>query len=292
VVGCDEVPVTTRDLIDLPDAACDTHIHIYDPAFPVAPTTLLRPPPASVADYVLFQQALGIDRVVVVQPTTYGLDNSCQLESVASFGDIARAIVVLDSTATAADVSEFTAVGARGARFHMLPGGAVDWSQLDVVARTIEPFGWHIQLQLNGRQLTERADQLHRLPTPLVIDHVGRFAPPVPVEHPAFTELLSLVDSGRCWVKVSAPYESSATGPPIYRDVEPLVRSLVSAAPERLLWASNWPHPGQAAPPDAEALLRLLAEWIPDSGVRSQILVDNPARLYGFDNEPPPRRRS
>jgi D-galactarolactone isomerase len=210
------------------------------------------------------------------------MDNSCQLEAVAALGTDARAVVVVDSTVSDAELARLSQRGARGARFHMLPGGAVDWGELDEVARRIAPYGWHIQLQLNGRELAARMPQLLRLPTALVIDHIGRFMPPVSVNHAGFAALVELVRTGNCWVKLSAPYESSLAGPPRYEDLTPTVASLVSEAPDRLLWASNWPHPGRELPPDGALLLRLLEAWIPDAATRHRVLVENPVKLYGF----------
>jgi D-galactarolactone isomerase len=148
----------------------------------------------------------------------------------------------------------------------------------------VHPFGWHVQLQCNGRELPERRAMLERLPGDLVIDHVGRFMDPVPLDHPAFACLLDLLGSGRTWVKLSAPYESSRIGPPAYEDVTALAQALVRAAPERMLWASNWPHPGHTDPKvrNEPLLLDLLIEWAPEAAVRNRILVDNPAALYGF----------
>ncbi len=266
----------------MPAGACDTHIHFYDPRVRVAATSVLEPPPSSVSDYRRFRDSLGLRRCVVVQPTTYGMDNSCQLEAVAALGTDARAVVVVDSTIPDAELDRLTQRGARGARFHMLPGGAVDWGELDEVARRIALHGWHIQLQLNGRELAARMPQLLRLPTPLVIDHIGRFMPPVSVDHGGFAALLGLVRSGNCWVKLSAPYESSLAGPPRYEDLTPTVASLVSEVPDRLLWASNWPHPGREVPPDGAQLLGLLEAWIPEPAMRYRVLVENPVNLYGF----------
>jgi D-galactarolactone isomerase len=264
--------------------ACDSHVHIYDQRYPVSPSAVLTPPDASLAEYRALQAELDLERVVFVQPTTYGLDNRCQLEAVAQLGDAARAVVVVDDTTTDDELARLTSQGARGARFHMLPGGAVPWEIMHTVAERIAGHGWHIQLQLNGRRLAERLDALLALPTTIVVDHVGRFMPPVEPGHPAFGALLTLLDTGRCWVKLSAPYETSRTGAPGYADVSRLARSLVRHAPERMLWASNWPHP--SAPPDARpddaALLDLLLDWAPDAATRRRILVDNPAELYGF----------
>lgn len=261
--------------------ACDTHLHFYDAAHPTAPEALLRPPDATPADYRREQPALGTERVVVVQPTTYGLDNSCQLEAMASFGGEARGVMVIDARTPRDEIVRLTELGVRGARFHMLPGGAVPWEMLDVVAANIAPFGWHVQLQVNGRELSERLDSLLRLPLGLVVDHVGRFMPPVAPDSAAFTALSTLVDQGAL-VKLSAPYESSTTGPPDFADVTPLIEALVARAPDRLLWASNWPHPGQATPPTTAELVALRDRWLPTTALRRRILIDNPAELYDF----------
>ncbi len=276
----------------LPAEACDTHMHFYHGDYPSAATTVLEPPDATVDQYRELQEALGCRRVVVVQPTTYGLDNSCQLDAMARLrelaglealapGDPVRGIAVVNADTPAAELQRLTELGVRGARFHMLPGGAVDWDQLEPVAEAIAPLGWHVQLQLNGRELAEREPQLRRLPTELVVDHVGRFMPPVDLDDENFGALWRLLQGGRTWVKISAPYESSVDGPPSYADTARLARALVAGLPERMLWATNWPHPGQASYPSAENLLALVAEWIPAEH-HQQVLVDNPAALYGF----------
>jgi D-galactarolactone isomerase len=265
-----------------PPGSCDTHVHFYDDRLPTAATAHLTPPNASVADYCVVQQALGFQRVVVVQPTTYGLDNSCQLEAVVALGDNARLVAVVDHHVTNGELDRLTLAGGRGARFHMLPGGAVSWDKMAAVAQRVAPFGWHIQLQMNGRQLHERIAELLALPVPIVVDHVGRFMPPVEVGDELFLALLRLIDSGRCWVKLSAPYESAPDPTHRYEAITALVHALVTHAPERMLWATNWPHPGQADPPGFQELRQLLLDWIPSAATRRRILVDNPATLYGF----------
>jgi D-galactarolactone isomerase len=258
-------------------------MHIYDSRYPSAPLARLRPPDATVDDYRHVQAKLGLHRVVVVQPSTYGLDNSCTLDAVAELGDGARAIVVIDDRATDDDVERLTQLGARGARFHMLPGGAVPWEIMHDVAERVSPFGWHIQLQMNGRDLADRVDALLALPTSVVVDHVGRYMPPVEADDERFGVLLRLIDAGRCWVKLSAPYESAVDSAHEYASVSRLAAALVEHAPDRMLWATNWPHPGQACPPSLPDLRRLAFEWMPNDASRQRILVDNPAALYGFD---------
>ena len=190
-------------------------------------------------------------------------------------------MAVVNAATPEAELQRLTELGVRGARFHMLPGGAVGWDDLEPVAAAIEPLGWHIQLQLNGRELAEREAQLRALPTTLVVDHVGRFMPPVATTDENFAALARLLDGGSTWVKLSAPYESSVDGPPEYGDTTTLARALLAAYPERMLWATNWPHPGQGQPPSPSDLQRLLTAWIPEES-RQQVLVDNPATLYGF----------
>jgi len=266
-----------------PAGACDTHMHIYDKKYPIAPAAVSAPPDGPVEGYLAVQRRLGLSRTVVVQPTAYGTDNRCTLEAVAKLGnDKTRGIAVVDDKVSAEELRRLTEGGMRGARFHMLPGGAIPWDILDKVAARVQSVGWHVQLQLDGRLLPEREAQVRSWPGRIVIDHVGKFLEPVAVDHPAFRCLLRLVESGRVWVKLSAPYEVSKVGPPLYDDVGRLAKALVKAAPERMLWASNWPHPSAKEKPDDALLLDLLLDWAPDDRTRQRILVDNPAELYGF----------
>ncbi len=267
-----------------PRGACDTHMHFYGPydRYPAAPTAVSTPDPVTVADYRALQRRLGLERVVVVQPSTYADDNRCTTDAVAELGDAARAVVVVKSGVADAELERLTAAGARGIRFHMLPGGVLPWEVLEEMAARVGGHGWHVQLQLDGRLLPERIGLIRRLPGTLVIDHTGKFLEPVAPDDPAFGLLLDLVGNGRTWVKLSAPYETSRTGPPLYGDVGRLARALVGAAPERMLWASNWPHPSVRDKPDDAVLLDVLLDWAPDDATRRRILVDNPAELYGF----------
>jgi D-galactarolactone isomerase len=266
-----------------PANACDCHIHVYNPAKPVAPTASGPGPAwADVAAYRAVQQKLGTTRTIIVQSTAYGTDNSCAQEGIAELGlATTRGVAVVGPDITEAELQRLTDAGFRGARFQMLPGGALPWAALEPVAARIANFGWHIQLQMDGRLMADRESQLKRLPCPLVLDHVGKFLEPVPVEHPGFRALLRLLDGG-CWLKLAAAYEVSKTGGPLYADVAALAKAAVKATPERMIWASNWPHVSVKDLPDDGALLDLLLDWAPDETVRHRILVENPAELYGF----------
>src|SRR5579883_2472704 len=210
-----------------PEGACDTHMHIYEEGYPVAATAVSPPPEgATVEAYRKLRQRLGIGRTVVVQPSAYGKDNRCTLDAIARLGlDTARGVAVVDDQVSEAELARLTAGGIRGARFHMLPGGAIPWEILDGVARRVQSVGWHVQLQLDGRLLPEREAQIKAWPGAIVIDHVGKFLEPVPPEHPAFRCLLRLLESGRVWIKLSAPYEVSKAGPPRYEDVGRLAKA-------------------------------------------------------------------
>ena len=277
---------TSRPELKTPPGACDTHVHVVADKrkHPFVATAVANPNEASVADLLAMHARLGIDRCVVVQPSVYGTDNTVTMMAVAEMGERARAIVAIGQDVGEAEIARMDEGGARGARFHMLPGGAVPWEDLEPVAARIAPFGWHIQLQLDGRTLPHYLPRLRRLPCRLVIDHTGKFLEPVNVSHPGFQALLELLDTGRCWVKLSAPYETSKVGPPTYADVGVMAAALARHAPERMLWDSNWPHfsePEDDKPDDA-MLLDVLLHWVADAATRAKALADNPADVYGW----------
>ena len=265
-----------------PPGSCDCHMHVYDDRYAVDPRWTVPPPKAPAVEYKQVQRELALERVVVVQPNAYGLDNRCTVDAIADLGPQARGIAIVASNIADADLLRLHAAGVRGARCYVLPNPFVAWDDVPKVARRVAELGWHVQVQSDGRDLPKYEALLHELPTEVVIDHNGKFLEPVPPEHPGFQTLLRLLDTGRCWVKLSAPYETSKTGAPRYEDVSVLARALAKHNPERCVWASNWPHPGQKVVPSNANLLDLLLDWAPDEGTRKRILVDNPARLYGF----------
>ena len=265
-----------------PAGACDCHMHVYDPRYKPAPTSLFPPPDARLDAYRVVQRQLGLTRMVVVQPNAYAFDNACTEDAIVRFGTNARGVATIPPDVADAEIERLTRAGFRGARCFMLKGGLLSWDDVDAIAARVAPFGWHVQLQLDGRDVPLYAARIARLPTEAVVDHNGKFLEPVPPSHPAFRALLALLDGGRCWVKLSAPYETSRSGPPAYDDVSALARALVAAHAERCVWASNWPHPNINPPPPNPAMLDLLLDWAPVEATRQRILVDNPARLYGF----------
>jgi D-galactarolactone isomerase len=267
-----------------PPNACDCHMHIYDSRFPVAPNATLRPPDASIDAYRLHQRRLGTTRTIVVNPSTYGTDNSCTLDAMAEFGDTARGVAVVDTSVTDAELERLNVLGVRGVRFNFVQSGATTLEMLEPLSKRVNVLGWHIQLHMLGDQIVAAASLLHRLPSPIIFDHLARIPQPAGVDHPAFAAVLDLLDKGRTWVKLSGAYMNTKTGSP-YPDASLIARAFVKAAPERLVWASDWPHPTEHADekPNDAILFDVLADWAPDEAIRNRILVDNPAALYGFD---------
>jgi D-galactarolactone isomerase len=265
-----------------PPGACDTHMHIFTPGVPMLPGSNMPAQDGSLARYREMQQRLGLTRTVIVQPTAYGTDNTVTLNAMAGLGN-ARGVAVVDPAVPDAEIERLTRVGMRGLRFHMMKGGALTWDALETMAARVAPFGWHLQFQFDAAEFTTHAARLARLPCDIVIDHIGRFVAPIDLDDANVRAFRGLVDGGHCWVKLSAPYHGSRNGPPHYADVGKLAIALVEQAPDRMLWASNWPHPSLKKDfPDEASLLDLLAEWAPDAPTREKILVGNPARLYGF----------
>jgi len=266
-----------------PKGACDTHMHFYDGASSAKPGAP-NPGTFTVPMYRELQKRLGLERVIVVQPNAYRDDNTVTLKAMKELGSAAKGVAVVMPGTPQAELERLTQAGICAVRIMTLHNGTLGFDVMDQVMAEVHPFGWHANIQLDGRELPKYEAQIKRLPGNFVIDHTGKFLEPVTPEHEAFKSLLRLVDTGRCWVKLSAPYETSKTGAPKYEDVGRLAKALVKTAPERMLWASNWPHPSvpkEKCPKD-EDLLDLLAEWAPEEKAQKKILADNPAELYGF----------
>jgi D-galactarolactone isomerase len=273
-----------RPRLAAPPGACDCHIHIFGPRerFALAPEVAYTPAEASVEAYQAIQRRLGLSRTVVIQPSAYGTDNACTLDAIACLEPQARGIAVVDPSISDAELARLHAAGIRGLRFSLTVRNALRPEHLDPMARRIRPFGWHIQFRSTHRDLPDVADRLRALPVDVCLDHMSSIPPEVPLTHPAWMALFRLLDTGRCWVKLSAPYQLSRMPGPRYADFGAQVAALVKAAPERMVWGTNWPHPLVEAKPDDAGLLDWLGEWVPDESLRRAILVENPVRLYDF----------
>ena len=270
-----------------PPKACETHSHIYGPAdkYPRVPG---RKPAfeASIEAYETMLNRLGFERCVIVQPSLYGTDNRCTLDALKHFGlSRARGVAVTKKDITPEELLRLHDAGVRGLRFYLI---ADDFKLDDApeMARRIAPLDWHLQIQDRGKWLLEAIPVLEKLPVDVVVDHLGRTPPENGVNDPGFQALLHFLETGRCWVKISAPYLASMDGPPHYEDVGQKVRSLVSVRPDRLVWAANWPHPHHTPgnKPEEVDYLDALLDWVPDEKIRKSILADNPAKLYDFNS--------
>jgi D-galactarolactone isomerase len=270
----------------VPALACDSHVHVYDSRFRMAWPSLRATPQASVAELRMLRERLGTTRVVIVQPAAYGTENAVTVDAIAQLGqDIARGVAVLHPQAADRELQELHAAGVRGLRFsqHDSHTAVTTADMIEPLAQRVADLGWHVQLHLKGDQIAELAALIRRLPAPVVFDHMARIPQPFGVRHPAYDIVRERLDAGRAWVKLSGPYLDTQTGSPRYADVKAVARGYVDAAPERLVWGSDWPHPTERdTKPDDAVLLDLLQEWVPDEPTRRRILVENPATLYGF----------
>ena len=278
---------TAPPKLKAPANACDCHHHIYDPArFPMPPSPRPAPSNGTVADYRLLQKRIGTTRSVIVQPRNYAIDNEVTLDALAQLGANARGVAVVHPTITDAELKRFNDAGVRGIRFSLGdPATAVvKADMIEPLAKRIANLGWHIQFNVDGEQVVELADLLRRLPTPLVFDHLAHPPLPAGIEHPSHAIVRGLIDKGRTWVKLSGAYSNTKIGPPDYPEATKIAQAFVKAAPERLVWGSDWPHPGlpDNNKPDDALLFDLLTEWAPDEATRNRILVSNPEALYGF----------
>lgn len=276
----------------VPDGAADCHHHIYDPRFPYMPNAVLKPPYATAADYKLVQKKLGTSRDVVVQPSTYGVNNDCTLDAIRQLGENARGVCVVNSKVSDAELKKLNAGGIRGVRIQFGLGNPVSAEEVMPLARRIAPMGWHIQCNMPPDQLVQMESLLLGLPVPVIVDHLGRA---VDTKGPQFVTVRKLLDSGKGWVKVSGAYLYGGGTPPHYAGASAAAKAYIKAAPERCVWGSDWPHPdatkklNPVAMPDDATLLNLLAEWAPDEKLRHRILVENPEHFYGFDPKKRPK---
>ncbi len=272
--------------VAMPPGACDCHIHVYDARCPAAPGAALRPPDADAGQYRALQRLLGMQRAVLVTPSTYGADNRCMLAGMAAMAGQARGVAVIDGTETDAELETMHAAGVRGIRLNLSLGVTGSPEQIEPLARRVAPLGWHMQLLMPPDQLAALGDSLARLPVPLVFDHMARIAPAQAFRHPAHALALRLMRDGKAWVKLSGGYLVSALHSVDDPALDRLARGYIEASAARVVWGSDWPHATASAglqpmPDDARQLERL-AEWAGDAATLRAILTDNPRALYGF----------
>jgi D-galactarolactone isomerase len=276
---------TEAPKLKAPANATDCHHHIYNSKFPVDPTATLRPPDALVDDYRALQKRIGTSRHVLVQPSTYGVDNRAHLEALAAFGPTARMVAVVNDKVTDDELKRLNAAGVRGIRFNLAQAGATTPEMLEPLSRRVNDLGWHIQINAPAAKIMEIMPILEtKVASPIVFDHLAHIPQPEGVNHPLFAKVRGLMDKGRTWVKLSGAYADTKVGPPTYADSSAVARAYASAYPERCVWGSDWPHPTELTKgvPDDAVLFDLLTDWVPDPKIRHRVLVENPAALYDF----------
>ena len=274
-------------MLAIPAHACDCHLHIYDARFPQTADAAALQALATVNEYRLLQKRLGTTRAIVVTPRNYGVENDVTLDAIAQLGSKStRGVAVLRSDVSDATLSALHAGGIRGVRFSLYTpkNAAASFEMVEPLAARIAKFGWHLQLHWTADQIVEHEAMLKRLPTQIVFDHMSRLPQPLGIRHPAVKIVEYLLAQGRTWIKLSGAYLDSQVGEAgQFLDIDPVARHWIATAPQRLVWGSDWPHPTEANKPNDANMMDMLTRWTTDRSVIEQILVSNPAALYGFE---------
>lgn len=283
----EQVPFSTgaaRPKFKAPSLTCDAHFHIYDGKYPAAANASLVPPDASLDNYAKLRTRLGFERSVIVQPSTYGTDNSCMIQALSNLGKAARGIAVVETAVTDEELKRLDAAGVRGIRFNLGRAGATTVDMIEPLSKRVADLGWHIQVHMKGDDIADQTALFNRLPVIIVFDHLGRIPQPAGKDHPAFKVIADLLQQDKAYTKLSSIYQDTAVGPPAYEDMGTLAKAYLTLAPDRVLWASDWPHPspGKHGKPDDAQLMDLCAGWADDEAIQKKIFVENAAGLYGF----------
>ena len=279
-------PHTHTPQFRMPPLACDAHCHVFGPAatFPYAEGRAYTPHDAPRERLAALHRTLGVERAVIVQASCHGTDNRALLDAIAQSGGRYRGIAIVDASCTDRDYEVLHAGGIRGVRFNFVRhlGGVPDMQIFSRIVSRLAPLGWHLVVHLDAVDIADLSPLLTTIPVPFLIDHMGRVKAEAGVEQPAFRALLHLMRLERCWVKVCGAERVSTAGPP-FHDAMPFARALVEAAPDRVLWGTDWPHPnvGRHMPNDGD-LVDLVPLMAPNPELRHRLLVENPARLYGW----------
>jgi predicted TIM-barrel fold metal-dependent hydrolase len=268
-----------------PPLACDAHCHVFGPAerFPYDPKASYHPPDAPFESLQNLHEKLGFERAVIVHASCHGADMRVTLDAIARSHGRYAGTAIIDDTCTERDFWKMHDGGIRGLRFNFVKhlGGRPDMGFFDRTVRRLKEMGWHLILHLDSTDLVEFRGKFERLPVPFVIDHMGRVNAADGLDQAPFKVLLGFMKDPKCWVKVCGAERVSSKGPP-FTDAVPFARALIEAAPDRILWGTDWPHPNVKHMPNDGDLVDLFPLMAPEKDLQQKILVDNPARLYGF----------
>ncbi len=269
-----------------PPKACDAHCHVFGPAdkFPFAAGRAYTPPDSGIDSFEQLQERLGLSRAVFVQASCHGTDNAAMVDALQRGDGRYAGVAMIDESFTETDIGALHDAGVRGTRFNFVAhlGGAPDMEVFWRIVERVVPFGWHIVLHFDAKDLPSHAEMLDRMPVPYIIDHMARVPVSDGTEQEPFQALLGLLADERAWVKISGAERLTADGPPPYDDVVPFAQALIAAAPDRVLWGTDWPHPNVRHMPNDGDLVDVLADFAPDEATRNRILIENPERLYDF----------
>jgi predicted TIM-barrel fold metal-dependent hydrolase len=278
-----------RPRLVLPKGSIDTHVHVFEPGYALSPGRGYDPPYSTLADLKHLHATLGIDRVVFTQPSVYGTDNSAILNAMAALNaqtpDRARAVVALDMDVTEKQLAALDASGVRGVRLNTDNKGGmpIKIAEIPDLAARIRPFGWHLEFLFPGKDIVELMPLFAALKVPMSIAHFAYQPATAGVAAAGFRALIELVRRGNTWIKISGANRVAATDLPPYDDVKPMAHALIEAAPERIMWGSDWPHPNKYVvnPNDAD-LVDAFGDWVSDDRMRRKIMVDTSAAFYRF----------
>jgi 2-pyrone-4,6-dicarboxylate lactonase len=275
--------------IALPKGAIDTHVHVFEPGYPLSPARGYTPPDSTLADLEHLHATLGIERVVFTQPSIYGIDNSAILDAMAKLNaetpGRARAVVALDMSFTDKQLEALDACGVRGVRLNTDNKGGmpIQFSEIPQLAARIRPFGWHVEFLFPGKDILELMPVFTALKLPMSIAHFAYQPAAEGIGAAGFRALVELVRRGNTWIKISGANRVSRGDLPPYDDVKPMAQALIEAAPDRIMWGTDWPHPNKyVANPNDGDLVDAFGDWVADETMRRTIMVDTPAVFYRF----------
>jgi predicted TIM-barrel fold metal-dependent hydrolase len=278
-----------RPRLALPAGSIDTHVHVFEPGYRLSPGRGYNPPHSTLAELKQLHATLGIERVVFTQPSVYGTDNSAILDAMAALNaqtpGRARCVVALDLKIGDEDIAALDASGVRGVRLNTDNKGGmpIGMQEIPELAARIRPFGWHLEFLFPGKDIVELMPLFGALELPMSIAHFAYQPATAGVKAPGFQALLELARRGNTWIKISGANRVSATDLPPYDDVKPMAHALIEAAPERIMWGTDWPHPNKyIVNPNDGDLVEAFGDWVSDAAMRRKIMVDTPAAFYRF----------
>lgn len=275
--------------LTLPMLACDTHAHILGPIarYAYSPARVYTPPDCLLTDYQKMLATLGVARAVLVQPSVYGTDNTVMLDAMGAAGSVFRGVAVVDDAIADTELARLNAAGVRGVRVNIVDvkdrkPGTLPMAELTALAKRVAPMGWHMEFLMHCDEFPDMDRTFADFPVDIVLGHLGYMKTDRGVNDPGFQALLRLMKAGKAWIKFTGPYRITTQAMP-HADTNAFAHALVAANAQRVLWGSDWPHVMvKSAMPNDGDLCDLLSAWIPDAATREQVLVRNPAQLYGF----------